>query len=89
YQINVAENFRPDQLIFVDESACNRITTRHQMTWSPLGSRAPPKVVENVEYRYFILPARSLDGILHLDVRETLHTSVDFNQFIYALLDNM
>lgn len=47
------------------------------------------KVVENVKYRYSILPALSLDGILHLDVQEYSHTSVDFNHFISALLDNM
>ncbi|KAG1849288.1 hypothetical protein DFJ58DRAFT_662446 [Suillus subalutaceus] len=36
YLINVAEDFCPDQLVFVDESACNRITTRRQMTWSSI-----------------------------------------------------
>ncbi|KAG1883673.1 hypothetical protein F4604DRAFT_1920182 [Suillus subluteus] len=36
YQINVTEDFCPDQLVFVDESACNRITTRRQMTWSSI-----------------------------------------------------
>jgi len=40
YQIFIAENFRPEQLVFVDESACNRITTRRSMAWSPIGMRA-------------------------------------------------
>ncbi|KAJ8582874.1 hypothetical protein M405DRAFT_710241, partial [Rhizopogon salebrosus TDB-379] len=36
-----------------------------------------------------ILPALSLDGVLHLDVRDCSFTSATFNQFIDALLDNM
>jgi hypothetical protein len=40
YQIRIAEEFQPDQLVLVDESACNRITTRQSMAWSPIGSRA-------------------------------------------------
>jgi hypothetical protein len=27
HQIRIAEEFQPDQLVLVDESACNRITT--------------------------------------------------------------
>jgi hypothetical protein len=40
YQMFIAKNFRPDQLVFVDESASNRITTRRGMAWSPIGTRA-------------------------------------------------
>ncbi|KAH9974209.1 hypothetical protein BJV77DRAFT_906965, partial [Russula vinacea] len=36
-----------------------------------------------------ILPALSLDGILHLDVQNRSYTSVIFNSFVDALLDNM
>ncbi|OAX33524.1 hypothetical protein K503DRAFT_518182 [Rhizopogon vinicolor AM-OR11-026] len=39
--------------------------------------------------RYSILPALSLDGILHLDVQDRPYTSVTFTQFIDTLLDNM
>ncbi|KAG1742958.1 hypothetical protein EDD22DRAFT_786525, partial [Suillus occidentalis] len=36
-----------------------------------------------------ILPALSLDGILHLNVQEYSHTSVDFNHFISTFLNNI
>ncbi|KAJ8579803.1 hypothetical protein M405DRAFT_706850, partial [Rhizopogon salebrosus TDB-379] len=36
-----------------------------------------------------ILPALSLDGILHLDVQDHSYTSASFNGFIDGLLDNM
>lgn len=30
----------PEQLVFVDESGCNRITTKREMAWSHLGNHA-------------------------------------------------
>jgi hypothetical protein len=40
FQIRVAENYEPEQLVFVDESACNRTTTKRRYAWSPIGTRA-------------------------------------------------
>ncbi|THU97005.1 hypothetical protein K435DRAFT_663402 [Dendrothele bispora CBS 962.96] len=39
--------------------------------------------------RYSMLPALSLDGILHLEVKKKSYTSESFNAFIDTLLDNM
>jgi len=39
--------------------------------------------------RYSILPALSLDGILHLDVEDHSYTATMFNDFVDGLLDNM
>jgi len=89
YQIFIAENFRPEQLVFVDESACNRITTRRSMAWSPIGMRARRHDYFIRGQRYSILPALSLDGILHLDVLDRPYTSAMFNEFVVGLLDNM
>ncbi|KAG1791023.1 uncharacterized protein HD556DRAFT_1241168, partial [Suillus plorans] len=36
-----------------------------------------------------ILPALSLDGILHLDVLDHSYMSATFNEFVVGLLDNM
>ena len=36
-----------------------------------------------------MLPALSLDGILHLDVLDRSYTSQLFNEFVDGLLDNM
>lgn len=38
---------------------------------------------------YSVLPALSLDGILHLDIQDHSYTSEDFNSFVDGLLDNM
>jgi hypothetical protein len=40
YQVLVSEQYRPDQLVFVDESAYNRVTTKRPWAWAPIGSRA-------------------------------------------------
>jgi hypothetical protein len=40
YQIKVAEEYFPEQLVFVDESACNRNTTKHKYAWAPINGQA-------------------------------------------------
>jgi DDE superfamily endonuclease len=40
-------------------------------------------------FRYSILPAFSLDGILHLDVLDGSYKAATFNEFIDSLLNHM
>ena len=40
YLLEVGLEFSAEQLVFVDESACNRITTRRRCAWAPIGNRA-------------------------------------------------
>ena len=40
FQAYIGENFHADQLVFVNESACNQNTVRQSMAWSPIGSCA-------------------------------------------------
>lgn len=40
-------------------------------------------------FRYSILPAISLDGVLHLDIMTRSWTSTEFRKYIETLLDNM
>ena len=105
YLLTVGLGFSAEQLVFVDESACNRITTHRQCAWSPIGNRARRHdyfvrgkrqasfMLHSMLYsfisRYSILPAMSLDGILHLAIQDCPYTAVQFNSFIEVLLDNM
>lgn len=43
----------------------------------------------NLTFRYSILPALSLDGVLHLDIQERSYNGSLFSEFIDELLDNM
>ena len=38
YQILVAENYLPEQLIFIDEASCNRNTTKREYEWASISS---------------------------------------------------
>ena len=40
-------------------------------------------------HRYLILPALSLNSVLHLEVLDFSFTSQLFNEFVDGLLDNM
>ena len=36
----IGENYPPETLVFLDESACNRMTGQRNMGWAPIGKRA-------------------------------------------------
>lgn len=40
-------------------------------------------------FRFSVLPAISLDGVLHLTIQDRPYTAADFNSFVDALLDRM
>lgn len=40
YILTVGSHFSVEQLVFVDESACNRVTARRRCAWAPIGNRA-------------------------------------------------
>lgn len=103
----LATHFRADQLVFVDESACNRHTPERRTAWAPCSEHARRHCffvrgewyVESLERhnaahlhiatRYSVLPALSLDGILHLDVQKGSYNTICFNEFVGGLLDHM
>ena len=106
FQLMIGEQYQSDQLVFVDEAACNRHTSNRGQAWAPIGDRARKHdyFVRGVRYvksiiclllissvfgRYSILPAISLDGILHLDILTRSWTGDEFCKYISVLLDNM
>lgn len=46
-------------------------------------------ITSSLQHRYSVLPALSLDGVLHLNVQSRSYTAELFNDFIDGLLDNM
>ena len=85
----ISQHYRPEQLVFADESHFNRLTLRRTYAWSMHGERAQRYDFSHRGTKYSILPAISLDGILHLEVVENAITGDDFHHFVEGLLPRM
>ena len=85
----VRTHFRPEQLVFADESHFNRLTLRRPYAWSIRGERACRYELFLRGTKYSILPALSLDGIIHLEVLDKAITGEDFRHFVQGLLPCM
>ena len=81
--------YRPEQLVFADESHFNRLTLRRPYAWAKRGERASRHELQFRGAKYSLLPALSLDGILHLEVVENAVTGSAFRQFVEGLLPQM
>jgi hypothetical protein len=72
--------------VFADESHFNRLTMRRPYAWSLRGECACRYEFQFRGTKYSILPAISLDGILHLEVVENAIAGADFRRFVEGLL---
>ena len=89
YKRNTLVHYRPKQLVFADESHFNRLTLRRPYAWAKRGDRASRYEFQFRGSKYSILPALSLDGILHLEVVENAVTGAAFRRFVEGLLPRM
>jgi hypothetical protein len=74
----ITAHYRPEQLVFADKSHFNRLTLRRPYVWALRGERATKYEFFHRGNKYSILPALSLDGILHLKVVEMLSPATSF-----------
>jgi len=81
--------YTAEQLVFVDESSVDRRTTYRGRAWSIRGTKAQRKAFFVRGRRYSVLPALSLEGILHCSVVEGSFCTESFTKFISGLLDHM
>ena len=105
YRVRMGDQYTPDQLVFVDESACDRRTYLRDRAWALEGLRACRKQVFargkryalslllglllTYSYRYSILPAISIDSILDCLIIEGAFNSALFMIFIESLVEKM
>jgi DDE superfamily endonuclease len=85
----VRTHFRPEQLVFADESHFNQLTLRRPYVWSIRGERTCRHELFLRGTKYSILPALSLDGIIHLEVLDKAITGDNFRHFVQGLLPCM
>ncbi|OJT10703.1 hypothetical protein TRAPUB_12796 [Trametes pubescens] len=89
YKMLIGEHFQPHHLVFADETHFNRITLRRRFGWAPLGHRARRRDFFVRGKRYSILPAISLDGVIHLTVQDHSYTGEEFADFVQGVLGQM
>ncbi|KAJ8694459.1 hypothetical protein PTI98_007124 [Pleurotus ostreatus] len=79
--------------MYLDKSHCNRHTTNRRWGWAPVGDRARRHDFFVRGTRYSILPAISLEGVLHLDnihgrpVSDSQRSA--FSQTVYGLFNEL
>ncbi|KAG8926769.1 hypothetical protein FRC01_008402 [Tulasnella sp. 417] len=88
YLLQVGQ-YDPEMLVFVDESAYNRHVSRRTYGWAPIGTRSRRRDFFIRGTRYLMLPALSLEGILHLSILPHSFNAASFRLFIDGLLDEM
>ena len=74
--------------MFANESHFNRLSSRRPYAWALRGGRACRYELFHGR-KYSVLPAISLDGILHLEVIKNAITGADFHRFVEGLLPRM
>ena len=87
YYMHQLSRFRSYQLIYIDESGCNRRDGRRSKGWSLRG--VTPRQVGQLQRgpRYQILPAYTQNGVLHARVFEGSTDAVVFESFVREVLD--
>jgi transposase len=85
YRYNLSE-FQSWQLIYVDESGCDKRVGFRRSGWSPLGVTPVQVTRFHRDRRYQILPAYTQDGILFSQVFQGSTDGTLFEDFIEQLL---
>ena len=77
YQIKVADEYLPEQLVFVNESACNRNTTKHEYAWAPINgwARRHDYFVQGKRYMY-----HQIVGLWQLNFVQLFYPSCSFTR---------
>ncbi|KAJ6479790.1 hypothetical protein C8R45DRAFT_795940, partial [Mycena sanguinolenta] len=79
YEATVGDLYHDWQLVFLDESHCDHRTMQRRGSWGQIVY----SLVNADGFRYSVLPAISLDGVLHLDIITRSWTAEEFEQYIY------
>jgi transposase len=85
YRHDISE-YHSYQLVYVDESGCDRRTGIRKTGWSPLGITPTERSKFHRGQRYQILPAYSQDGIVLSHIYQGSTNAALFGEFINRLL---
>lgn len=84
--LHKVSKLRAEQLVFIDESGCDKKAGHRRMGWAPRG-KTPVKINKlNRDTRYQILPAYAVDGIVLARFYTGSTDAIWFEDFIQQLL---
>jgi transposase len=85
YQYEIS-SYQPEQLVFVDESGCDKHNGFRRTGWSPRGI-SPVQIAQfNRGQRYQILPAYTQDGVVFSEIFQGSTDTTVFEEFIEQLV---
>src|SRR4051794_27407191 len=82
--VKVSCDYKPEQLIFMDEASKDERTLFREYGYSLKNTFAIKKNVFVRRVRYTILPALSLQGIIAVDIMEGSCTKEKFKEFVIS-----
>lgn len=101
YVVKIATNYQSYQLVFINESSCDRQTTYRNHAWAIGGWRAVRKTffvrgqrymcyffilyLANLHYRYYILPVLCHKGILNVDIIKGSYDTTSFALYLWLV----
>jgi hypothetical protein len=71
-----------DQLLFLDESACDERTAHRKYGWAPIGITPHEYVPFKRSERWSILPVYTVDGFITWELKQGSYTAESFEEFI-------
>ena len=74
--------WKPDQLVFLDESAANERNLDRKYGWAPIGTTPAEYLPVKRSERWSILPAYSLEGYIAWEIIHGSYTKEMFNKFV-------
>jgi len=74
--------WKPDQLMFLDESAANERTLDRKYGWAPVGSIARVSEPFKRTMKWSLLPLYTIDGFVAWDFVRGSYNRETFNEFV-------
>lgn len=86
--IHKLSEFKTNQLVFINESGCNKKVSQQRWGWAPRGYTPVQINSFNQDQRYQILPAYTVKGVLLARIYSRSTDTEFFNDFIKQLLQH-
>ena len=81
FRLRMAQ-YTPAQMVFADESGCNRRTASRAWGWAERGRRAQKHVISVRDKHWTVVVAIHIGGVLAYSIQDGSTNAEDFNEFV-------